>query len=107
MPLITTQQPRFTHTECDTCFFVAHIDVEGEKPHDLWLCRPEDFTKSDGFNESLLLRYGDDGPDYFSGPPKMWIPIVLRRLLLPESEPAPYPALVAGLRELFRLGLIH
>lgn len=53
--------PRFTH-DCDQCVFLGHVEDHG-RTHDAYYCSG---GKRD--DPTLLARYGDDGPRYWSGP---------------------------------------
>ena len=47
--------PTFTH-DCDCCTFLGSV-VQDEQWHDLYTCRG-----------SAIIRYGDNGPEYYSAP---------------------------------------
>jgi hypothetical protein len=49
--------PRFTHDACAHCRFIGHLI-----DHDVWYC-----PQPGAPHGTLILRYGDDGPDYTSG----------------------------------------
>ena len=56
----TDPHPRFYH-DCDRCCFTGHYVAEGREA-DGWFCAG---TVLGG---SIVLRYGNDGPDYSSVP---------------------------------------
>lgn len=54
-------QPRYKH-DCGACVFIATV-YEGGEFQDAYVCP--------GDNGSVILRNGDDGPDYASWPIRM------------------------------------
>jgi hypothetical protein len=56
------QKPKFSH-DCDQCLFFGH-----EYDQDLYICvNKHDWKRSKNHNlDSMLLRCGNSGPDYFS-----------------------------------------
>jgi hypothetical protein len=52
----TTMLPKFRH-DCDRCTFLGHY-----AGHDVYTCAHAPGNP----NKSLLARYGDDGPEYYS-----------------------------------------
>ena len=55
--------PRFVH-DCDGCIFLGC-----HKEYDVYYCSGEMSSKERG--GSVILRYGDEGPEYSSGPVSM------------------------------------
>jgi hypothetical protein len=53
-------EPRFKH-DCKQCNFIGRLD-----DRDLYTC------SQGGHLYTLVARYGDDGPDYTSGPIEMF-----------------------------------
>lgn len=54
------QKPRFKH-DCTGCTFLGHYDDGDEKRDIYWCCSP-----SDPILDSIIARFGDDGPEYRS-----------------------------------------
>ena len=62
---LVTDLPRFEH-DCDACWLVGSVTYAGviagqdETPCDVYVC-PQ------GGMPTVVIRHGDDGPDYWSG----------------------------------------
>jgi hypothetical protein len=52
----SSSAPRFLH-DCEECVFLVHY-----AGHDLYRC------EQGGWRPTIVARFGDDGPDYVSGP---------------------------------------
>lgn len=51
--------PKYQH-DCQQCEFLGHFF-----DHDVYVCS--------NLSRSVIARYGDDGPEYTSGPAREWI----------------------------------
>lgn len=61
----------YTH-DCPDCLFVGHIQDTGNSQLDIYIC-----TRSGG-DASVIIRFGNDAPDYWS------LPVFRLRELLKE-----------------------
>lgn len=55
-------EPQFTH-DCDKCQFLGRYTCEFNGPCDLYYCGASEFR------DTVIARFGDDGPNYTSGIP--------------------------------------
>lgn len=53
-------EPTFTH-DCGNCTFIGVINGKDGRTLDAYCC------EQGGFMPTIVLRFGDDGPDYVSG----------------------------------------
>ena len=59
--------PRFKHTGCTGCQFLGTLVSNAGMPHDLYVCT------QGGTSPTVLLRFGNEPPEYLSGNGLAWL----------------------------------